>query len=75
MFAILSKHSLYKELSANLTVAPIPNMAAYSAATLDDGSDVSKDGQRLEESVLIAALEYVVAVGKYVMQRHFYIDS
>lgn len=64
VFAILSKHSLYKELSSNLMVVPIPNMAEYSVAAAVDGSDVSKDDQRLEESVLIAALEYVVAVGE-----------
>lgn len=38
-------------------------MTEYSVATVD-GSDVSKVDQRLEESVLIAALEYVAAVGK-----------
>ena len=59
VFAILSKHSLYKELSSNLTVVPIPNMTEYSVATVDGKVD-----QRLEESVLIAALEYVAAVGK-----------
>ena len=62
VFAILSKHSLYKEILSNLSVVPIPNMIAYSESAADE-SDVSANNQRLEESVLIAALEYVVALG------------
>ena len=58
VFAILSSHTLFKALSSHLVAVPVPNMEVYSPEKA-----ILQSPLRLEESVLVAALEYVTAIG------------